>query len=177
MIRIRPLCALLLAAPALLLAAPARAAEHGAEAKSEGAGGKPGTNVDMPYLMAPLTNADGKLTGYAYIVLRITTTSEGYVTVVREKVPFIQDAFVRNVNGSGVTTADDPEKVDIPAVETRLLADVRRVMGPGKVKALTICTVQVAELRPRKTPALHTLPEAQLAAGEQPKNPIKSRCT
>lgn len=163
---------------ALLLAVPAMAAEHGGgEAKAEGGAGKPGTNVDMPYLMAPLVNGDGKLTGYAYIVLRLTTTSEGYVTVVREKVPFIQDAFVRNVNSNSVTVTDDPEKLDIPGVEARLLSDARRVMGAGKVKTLTICTVQMAELRPKKTPALHTPPEAQLAAGEQPKNPVKSRCT
>ena len=43
----------------------------------------------MPFLMALLTNEAGKLTGYAYISSRLTATSEGVVTDVLEKLPFI----------------------------------------------------------------------------------------
>src|SRR5689334_3934140 len=139
-------CALILALLAAL-AFPAIAAEEGAHhaAKAEGGKegdpkkGKPGTNVDMPYLMAPMTGADGKLSGYAYLTTRLTATSEGVVTQVREKLAFIQDAMVRDVNNAGVTTADDLEKVDVPAVEKRLLADAVKVMGAGKVKVITVC--------------------------------------
>jgi len=112
-------------------------------------GGKPGTNIDMPFLMAPLTGADGKLTGYAYISSRLTASSEGVLTEVREKIPFIQDLLVRNINGASVTMPDDPEKVDIAGVEARLLADARKVMGAAKIKQITVCTVQIAELRPK----------------------------
>ena len=167
----------------LAMTLPAFAAEHGGgAAKPEGGhepkkGGKPGTNVDMPLLMAPMTNADGKLTGYAYISSRLTATSEGVVTDVREKLPFIQDLMVRNINNAGVTAADDPEKVDIPATEARLLADARKIMGAGKVKQIMVCTVQIAELRPIQTPALHTPPEdAHDPHAAPPKNPVKSRC-
>lgn len=80
----------------LAMAVTAMAAEHGAPAahkKNTGheakKGGRPGTNVVMPFLMAPLTNEAGKLTGYAYISSRLTATSEGVVTDVREKLPFI----------------------------------------------------------------------------------------
>lgn len=162
--------------PVLLAAAmlPALAAEE----KKEGEGaksGKPGTNVDMPYLMAPMTGADGKLSGYAYISSRLTAASESYALTIRDKLPFIQDAFVRDVNTAPVTTADDPEKIDIPAVEARLLADAGKVVGAGKVKMLTVCTVQVAPLHPVQTPALHT-PETPPPGAPAPKNPTKSRC-
>lgn len=165
----------------LAMTAPALAAEHGAPAsKAEGdakKGGKPGTNVDMPLLMAPLTNQEGKLSGYAYISSRLTASSEGAVTDVREKLPFIQDAMVRDINNTGVATADDHEKVDIAGVESRLLANARKVMGGNKVKQITICTVQIAELRPKQTPALHTPADQAPAHGsEAPKNPVKSRC-
>ncbi len=46
---------------------------------------RPGTNVDLEFLMAPLTGANGKLLGYAYINPRLTVVSEGFVTPVREK--------------------------------------------------------------------------------------------
>ena len=157
-----------------------RAAEEGA-AKSEGKDGAPkkgapGTNVDMPYLMAPMTDAGGKLSGYAYLSTRLTAASEANALLVRDKLPFIQDAMVRDVNSAGIATADDPEKVDVPAVEKRLLADAAKVMGAGKVKLITVCTVNIAPLHPVQTQARDVPPEQMIPAGTTPKNPIKSRC-
>jgi hypothetical protein len=158
---------------AALLAYPAAAAE-----KKEGAAkkGQPGTNVDMPFLMAPLTGAEGKLTGYAYISSRLTAATDVIAVSVREKLPFIQDLMVRDVNGTGVTVADDPEKVDLAGLEARLLADASKVMGAGRVKHIMICTVQIAELHPVQTPALYTPPETKAPGAPAPKNPVKSRC-
>jgi hypothetical protein len=166
---------------ALALALPSFAADEKvkpADVKAgEGKkGGKPGTNVDMPYLIAPLTNADGKLTGYAYLSSRLTAASDVIALAVRDKLPFIQDAMLRDVNAESVATADDPEKVDIPGVEKRLLSDATKVMGPGKVKLITLCTVQISELHPVETPALNTPPDEMIPAGQPPKNPVKSRC-
>jgi hypothetical protein len=156
-----------------------KAAEgHSAEGKAGETkkGGKPGTNVDMPYLIAPLTNADGKLIGYAYLSSRLTAKSDTICLAVRDKLPFIQDAMLRNVNVDPISVPDDPEKVDIAGVEKRLLAEAAKIMGAGKIKHITLCTVQVSELRPKETPALYTPPEEAAAHGPAPKNPIKSRC-
>jgi len=172
---------------ALALAAPSFAAEEKAkpaEAKAGEAkggegkkkGGPAGTNVDMPPLIAPLTNAEGKLTGYAYISSRLTAASDTIALSVRDKLPFIQDAILRDVNAEPVATPDDPEKVDIPGVEKRLLSDAAKVMGAGKVKLITLCTVQVAPLHPVETPALNAPPEDATPSGRTPKNPVKSRC-
>src|SRR6476646_1408345 len=124
-----------------------------AKAEGDQKKGPPGTNVDMPYLMAPMTGADGKLSGYAYMSTRLTASTEANALVVRDKLPFIQDAMVRDVNNAGIAVADDPEKVDVPAVESRLLADASKVMGAGKVKLITVCSVNIAPLRPVQTPA------------------------
>jgi hypothetical protein len=166
---------------ALALAAPSLAAEEKAKPAEVKAGegkkgGKPGTNVDMPYLIAPLTNADGKLTGYAYLSSRLTAASDTIALAVREKLPFIQDAMLRDVNAEPVTTPDDPEKVDIPGTEKRLLSDATKVMGAGKVKLITLCTVQISELHPVETPALNAPPEDAPPPATAPKNPVKSRC-
>jgi hypothetical protein len=161
------------------LAFPALAAEEKKEAakpESEVKKGPAGTNVDMPFLMAPMTGADGKLSGYAYLSTRLTAASEANALLVREKLPFIQDAMVRDVNGITITTADDLEKVDIAATERRLLADASKVMGAGKVKHLTICTVHISPLHPIQTPARDVPPEQMIPAGTTPKNPVKSRC-
>jgi hypothetical protein len=154
-----------------ILTLPATAAD---EKKDTTKGGKPGTNVDMPFLMAPLTDADGKLTGYAYISSRLTALTDIFALAVRNKVPFIQDIMVRDVNSASVATQADPEQVDLPGLEARLLADARKVMGAGRVKLITVCTVQVAELHPVQTPALRA--PADLKDLDAHKNPVKSRC-
>ena len=111
---------------------------------------------------------------FTCISSRLTAASEATTLVVREKIPFIQDAMVRDVNGADVTTAEDREQVDIPKLEARLMGDARKVLGAGKVKQITICTVQIAELHPVQT-------QAQVAPKDQKpvdahKNPVKSRC-
>src|SRR5579863_7712441 len=94
----------LLAAPALAATAPAPA-----PADKEGA---PGTNVEMPFLMAPLTGADGKLSGYAYISTKLTAVSGAGALDVRDKIAFIQDAFVRDLNSTGIGKDGDPAHLD-----------------------------------------------------------------
>jgi hypothetical protein len=137
-------------------------------------GAKPGTNVPMDYLMAPLTGPGGKLLGYAYVVSRLTAVSELVVVQVRDKLPFIQDAFVRDVNAKGVATASDPEAVDVAGLEARLMADAVRVMGPGKIRMITVCTVNIAELHPVQTPSPDPTDANRDVDAHQ--NPLKSRC-
>jgi hypothetical protein len=62
----------------------------------------------------------------------------------------------------------------VPRLEARLLADAQKVMGADKVKLITVCTVQIAELHPVQTPELHA--PANLPALDDHKNPVKSRC-
>src|SRR5258707_4695300 len=93
------LAALLLAVWA---AAPACAAEKA---------GDPGTNVDMPFLIAPMSK-DGKLLGYAYISSRLVASSQRAALDIRDKIAFIQDALVRDVNAVPVSRASDPTAVD-----------------------------------------------------------------
>ena len=139
-------------------------------------GGPAGTNVDMPPLIAPLSDADGKLVGYAYISSRLTAASDTIALSVRDKLPFIQDVILRDVNAEPIAMPDDPEKVDIPGVEKRLLSDAAKVMGAGKVKLITLCMVQVSPLHPVETPALNAPPDDAPPSGRPPKNPVKSRC-
>lgn len=158
----------------MALALPAHAADDTAADAQKG--GKPGTNVEMPFLMAPLINADGKLVGYAYLSTRLTATSDTYALAVRDKLPFIQDAMVRDVNAEAVAGPDDPEKVDIAEIERRLLADAVKVMGVGKVRLMTVCTVQIAELRPAQAVASNIPADQMMAGGSPSKGAAKSRC-
>jgi len=166
----------------LALALPASAAEeahgkpetHGKSAshgKEEAKGGEPGTNVDMPFLMAPMTNAEGKLTGYAYISSRITATSDVTANQVRDKIAFIQDAFVRDVNAKEIATSGDPATVDNAALQTRLLADARKVVGASKLVSIAIMQVQISALHPGPVTAVAGQPPLADSAPEPPAKP------
>lgn len=106
----------------------------------------PGTSVEMPYLIAPVV-VDGALYANAYISSRIDATSPAATIVVRDKLAFIQDAFVRDVNGAPIGKPGDPATVDVPALTTRLLADTKRIVGPGLIDGLEIIRIQISPLR------------------------------
>lgn len=108
---------------------------------------EPGTNVEMPYLMAPMT-VDGKLVAYAYISSQIIAVSPNAAVEIRLRVPYIQDAFVRDVNARPVARTDDPQTVDREALMARLLADAKREAGADKVAGIRFTNIQIAPLRP-----------------------------
>jgi len=134
---------------------------------AEGADGKgaPGTNVELPVLIAPMNDGDGKLVSYAYISGTLTASTPGDARAVRDRIAFVQDAFVRDVNGAPITRADDPAAVDKEALTARLLADARKTIGPRRVKAVVIERIQIAPLRPTQAQAAQALapPEAPAA--------------
>ncbi len=111
----------------LALAAPAAAAEKA---------GDPGTNVEMPFLIAPMSK-DGQLLGYAYISSKLVASSQSAALEIRDKIAFIQDAFVRDVNAAPIATGADPTLADPKLLAARLLADARKVVGTPKVARIT----------------------------------------
>jgi len=107
---------------------------------------EPGTTVEMPILVAPLA-VDGKLSGYAYVSSTITATSPNAAIDVRAKTPFIQDAYVRDVNGASIVKSSAPDTVDQTGLAARLLADARRIAGAEKVAGVKLTQVSITPLR------------------------------
>jgi hypothetical protein len=135
---------------ACLLTSPALAGEaiiHGKDVKADY---EPGSSVEMPFLIAPL-NQDGKLVGYAYISGKIVASSLTAAVSVREKTPFLQDAFIRDVNAAPIAKSADPLVVDKLALAARLLADAKRIAGSGRAVSYIITQVQVAPTRPNRS--------------------------
>ena len=151
-----------------VIATPAVAAEK--EAGSDKAGA-PGTNIDMPFLMAPMTGEDGKLSGYAYISSRLTATSDASANLVRDKIAFIQDAFVRDVNRLEIAMSGSPASVDNAALQARLLADARGVVGQGKLASIAITQVQVAPLHPSPVTPAAVAPQPPDSTAAAPAKP------
>ncbi|MBV8976442.1 MAG: hypothetical protein JO261_09115 [Alphaproteobacteria bacterium] len=113
-------------------------------------GEQPGTHVEMPFLIAPMSVA-GKLQGYAYISSKLVSASPGASVAIREKLAFIQDAFVRDVNVAPIGKAADPLAVDTVLLGARLLADARRIVGASQVVAIAFTQIQFSPLHPAPT--------------------------
>jgi hypothetical protein len=107
---------------------------------------EPGTSVEMPYLIAPVV-VNGELTANAYVSSKVIARSPAATIIVRDKLPFIQDAYVRDVNGQPIGKTSDPETVDQQALAARLLADAKRVAGANFVDSVEIIRVQMSPLR------------------------------
>jgi hypothetical protein len=160
----------------VLAIAPAVAAEKTAAkqgGKDDAKGGEPGTNIDMPFLMAPMTGADGKLSGYAYVSSRLTANTDVSANQARDKIAFIQDVFVRDVNSKQIATTGDPATVDNAALEARLLADARKVIGGGKLVSIAIMQVQIAPLHPSPVTAVAGQPAPAESPATAPAAPAK----
>ena len=119
--------------------------------------GDPGTNVEMPFLIAPMAK-DGKLIGYAYINSRLVASSQAAALDIRDKIAFIQDAFVRDVNAAPVSKASDSTAVDTQLLGNRMVADAHRIVGASKVVRIifgdgqTDAGIKFAPLHPYETP-------------------------
>ena len=153
----------------LLVMAAAGQPAHAAGAKE----GAPGTNVEMPFLIAPMSK-DGKLLGYAYISSKMVASSPAAAIGVREKLAFIQDAFVRDVNAEPVSKADDPTAVDETLLNARLIAAARRIMGSDKVVSMVFIAVQFMPLHPSETTAIPAPPSAA-APGASAAAPVQDQ--
>jgi hypothetical protein len=108
---------------------------------------EPGTSVEMPYLIAPVVVGDTPV-AYAYVSSKIIASSSQTAIDIRLATPFIQDAFVRDVNATAIGKASDPATVDSAALAARLLADARRVVGAQKVAGLKLIQIQMSPLQP-----------------------------
>jgi hypothetical protein len=108
----------------------------------------PGSSVEMPYLIAPLTDGDA-LVAYAYVSCKIIAAQPALAITIRDKIPFIQDAFVRDVNAKSIGKPDSPQAVDKDALAARLLTDAQKVMKPGTVASVQLIEVQIRPTHPQ----------------------------
>lgn len=105
-------------------------------------------NVEMPPVMAPMSVA-GRLQGYAYFTVSLLPGDRNKLLVVREKMPFLQDAFLRELNGASIVKESDPAAVDKDALKARLMVRLAQVLPAGTVNDLEFLKIELVPLTPR----------------------------
>src|SRR5882757_10779997 len=93
------------------------------------------TNVELPAFLAPMLIGN-RLEQYAYITVALTPANREKMLAIREKMPFLRDAFLREVNKASIVKTDDPKTVDTVALKARLLVRVNQILPKGSVSDL-----------------------------------------
>ena len=93
------------------------------------------SGIDMPALMAPVT-VNGELRHYVYLAIRLELSGDSQKDLVLERIPYIQDAFLRDVHRASVAMNNDPETVDGHGLTERLVAIAAKILGPGVVTGI-----------------------------------------
>lgn len=99
--------------------------------------------ISMPTLVAPV-GVNGDLDHYVYLGIALELTSDEHKSMMLDKVPYLQDAFLREVHGATLAKDGDPSILDEVGLKARLLAASEKVVGPGIVKAVTIFNATLA---------------------------------
>jgi len=129
----------LLIALAAMVAGIAPALASGAPAKKSGGHGEKAEAVPeipflkMPRLVAPLM-VKGEMVRYVHFEVTFLLPDDSNKKMLMDKVPYIQDAFVRDVHGATILKNEETQEIDAAGLRGRLLAIVTRVAGPGIVK-------------------------------------------
>jgi len=90
-------------------------------------------SVNMPMLVAPVM-IKGQLARYVYLNVTLVLPDESNKMMLLEKVPYIQDAFLREVHRGTIALGEDPGMLDEAGLGRRLLDACIKVVGPDIVK-------------------------------------------
>jgi hypothetical protein len=131
----------ILASGLLLLASRGDAAES--TSKPQGL-----VDVEVPAIFAPLT-VQQRLESYAYITVLLTPAAADKTFIIREKMPFLRDAFLRELNKGMIAKSGDPRVVDGEAVKARLMARLNQILSPGTVSELKLEPIQYSAVQPQ----------------------------
>jgi flagellar basal body-associated protein FliL len=104
------------------------------------------TNVELPAFLAPML-IENRLESYAYITIALTPANREKMLAIREKMPFLRDAFLREVNKASIVKADDPKAVDTAALKARLLMRVDRILPKGTVSDLKFTQIVMTPIQ------------------------------
>jgi flagellar basal body-associated protein FliL len=113
---------------------------HGEAAEPAQPAGPRIPSVAMPKLVAPII-VNGQLHHYAYLSVTLQLNDDGQKTMVLEKIPYLQDAFLREVHETSIVLDNNPDAVDKEGLAQRLVAISARVLGPGVVKNVDFLNV------------------------------------
>ena len=94
------------------------------------------TVVQVPVVLMPVSDPDGNLINYAYILVALQIANSGDRWSIEERIPYIKDAFIRVLHDSPNMASDLEGSVNQDDVREKLLAKLGEIVPPGVVNGL-----------------------------------------
>jgi hypothetical protein len=73
-----------------------------------------------------------------FLSVTLELTDDNHKSMMLEKIPYLQDAFVREVHGPSIAKNNDPALIDDEGLKARLLRASAAVVGVDIVKAIEL---------------------------------------
>jgi hypothetical protein len=108
--------------------------------KGSGFAGPRIPTISMPALVAPVVVND-ELQHYVFLSVTLELTSDEHKNMMLQKIPYLQDAYLREVHRASVAKDNDPSLIDEVGLKDRLMRVSATVVGPNIVKAITLRNV------------------------------------
>jgi flagellar basal body-associated protein FliL len=108
--------------------------------KGSGFAGPRIPTISMPALVTPVV-VNGALEHYVFLSLTLELTGDEHKNMMLEKIPYLQDAYLREVHRASVAKDNDPKVIDEEGLKVRLMRVSATVVGPDIVKAITLRNV------------------------------------
>lgn len=121
-------------------AGPAPKKPEAERAKGSGFAGPRIPTISMPTLVTPVV-VNGELQHYVFLSITLELTSDAHKNMMLEKIPYLQDAYLREVHRASVAKDDDPTVIDEAGLKDRLMSVSATVVGPNVVKLVTLRNV------------------------------------
>ena len=152
LLRLTLICfAIILTAPITIAAEHGAKPAHGAKPKEEkkpepeGLFASKDNLVPLPTIIAPVVlRSDGRLTGHLYFQLAALTTTAGEANEVKQRLPYVQDALLREVYHS-ILIVDDLKAIpDSKALIARLKDSANAAVGKPVITEMEIGRIDSA---------------------------------
>ncbi len=96
------------------------------------------TVVEVPIMLMPIATASGRLHYYAYLHIQLEIPSPNDRWSVEDRIPYIQDAFIRELHSRPNVLNDDPMVIDIQGIKGRMSARIKDIFGDDRVGEIII---------------------------------------
>ena len=103
----------------LVITGPMTAFAEGDEVTQDDIANRP-TVVQVPVVLAPMADEAGELLYYVYLLIEIEIVKSTDRWSVEEKIPYIKDAFVRELHAKRNDLPEKPGEVDLESIRERL---------------------------------------------------------
>jgi hypothetical protein len=110
--------------------------------------GEAPVDIEIPAIFAPVT-IEARLDSYAYITVLLTPAAPDKALTIRAKMPFLRDAFLRELNKASIIKPGDPKTVDTVAVKARLIARMNQTLPEDTVADLKFEPIVFTPVQPQ----------------------------